>query len=116
MYLVHKFRDVQEVFNTKFGADAYINLKMEELRRYIRTITNKQSNGEIRISLENYLAKINIDFESTQFEYIDKLNEWLKIIILECSVEQIFNENSFRNSVATNDHVNGASVFGTNNE
>jgi hypothetical protein len=66
MYLVHKFRDVQEAFNTKFGADAYINLKTEELRRYIRTISNKQSIGEIRISFENYLAKINIDFESIQ--------------------------------------------------
>jgi hypothetical protein len=116
MYLVHKFRDVQEAFNTKFGADAYINLKTEELRRYIRTISNKQNIDEIRISFENYLAKINIDFESIQFEYIDNLHEWFKIIMLECSVEQIFNENSFRNSETTNDHANGASLFGTNNE
>jgi hypothetical protein len=98
MYLVHKFRDAQEAFNSKFGADAYINIKTEELRRYIRTISIKQSIGEMRISLENYLAKINIDFELIQFEYIDKLHEWLKIIMSECSVEQIFNENSFRNS------------------
>jgi hypothetical protein len=53
---------------------------------------------------------LNIDFETMQFEYADKLHEWVKIITLECSVEQIFNENSVRNS------VNGASLFLTNNE
>jgi len=70
MYLVHKFRDVQEAFNIKFGADACINLKTEELRRFIRTISNKQSIDEIRTCFVNYLTKINIDFETIQFDYL----------------------------------------------
>jgi hypothetical protein len=36
MHLVYNYRDIQHHFNTKFESDAYINIKIEDWRRYVK--------------------------------------------------------------------------------
>lgn len=106
MYLAHEFRDIQDVFNLKFDGDAYINFKTEEFRRYMRLLNYGQNIDEIKVVLENLLVKTDIDFELMQSEYVESLHEWLKIVMVEDSIGQIFNEKCLRKSTAKDEQMN----------
>jgi len=90
MHLVYNYRDIQHHFNTKFESDAYINIKIEDWRRYVKHIANAVSQNEYTLFLEKYKVKLDIDFEIQHLELLDKEREWLKLIIKEESIESIF--------------------------
>lgn len=77
MHLVYKFRDVHHYFIEKTGSDAYINIKVEEWRKYIRSCSTKLLD-ELKMCLDNYKNKLDIDFELQQIEYIEKLSVGIK--------------------------------------
>jgi len=83
-------KSINYYFNTKFESDAYINIKIEEWRRYIKHIANAVSQNEYTLFLENYKVKLDIDFEIQHLELLDKKREWLKLIIKEERIESIF--------------------------
>ena len=88
MHLVYNYRDIQHHFNTKFESDAYINIKIEDWRRYVKHIANAVSQNEFTLFLEKYKVKLDIDFEIQHLELLDKEREWLKLIIKEESIEK----------------------------
>jgi hypothetical protein len=90
MHLVYNYRDIQHHFNTKFESNAYINIKIEEWRRYVNHIANAVSQNEYTFFLEKYKVKLDIDFEIQHLELLDKEREWTKLIIKEESIESIF--------------------------
>jgi hypothetical protein len=92
MHLVYKFRDVQHHFNMKFGSDVYINIEVEEWRRYIRSFSSKSTN-ELKLFLQNYKNKLSIDFELRQMEYTENKSEWNKLMLKEEQLTNIFHSN-----------------------
>ena len=78
MYLVHECRDIQDAFNSKFDGDAYINFKTEQFRRFIQVLNHDQNINDIKVVLNNFLVKSDIDYELMQSEYVERLHEWLK--------------------------------------
>jgi hypothetical protein len=91
MRLVIKYRKIQEIFNEKFKADAYINIKTEEWRRFVRSLRSKKSKQHLMEQLNNFKFKTNIEAELLNYEYTEKLDEWLRIMVNQKSIASIFN-------------------------
>ncbi len=90
MHVVYNYRDFQHHFNSKFESDAYINIKIEEWRRYTNHIATSVSQNDYIICLEKYKVKLDIDFAIQHLELSDKEREWLNLITKEESMESIF--------------------------
>ena len=64
----------------------------------LRVLNHDQSINDIKVVLDNFLVKSNIDYELMQSENVERLHEWLKLVMKEDCIERIFNEKWLRKS------------------
>jgi hypothetical protein len=91
MQLVFKYRKVQSDFNIKFESDAYINMKTEEWRRFVRDCNRNKTKQYFLGQLKMYRHKIIMEINLMYHDYIEKLNNWLELMESETSIDNIFN-------------------------
>jgi hypothetical protein len=81
MTIVYKFRETQEHFNNTFDADAYVNMKTEEWRRYLRSSQAYSEVEDFRERISNYNLKVLIDFEIEQYSLMEFSNKWIETMM-----------------------------------
>ena len=79
--MVYKFRETQEHFNKTFDADAYVNMKTEEWRRYLRSSQAYSKVEDFRERISNYNLKVLIDFEIDQYSLMEFSNKWIETMM-----------------------------------
>jgi len=100
MTMVYKFRNVHEHFNRTFNADAYINMKIEEWRRYLRSSQAYIKVNDLKDRVMSFKNKINVDFEIEQYALMEATNKWIELMIKTREMNKIFNESITMNTTS----------------
>jgi hypothetical protein len=105
MTMVCKFRKVHEHFNRTFNADAdaYLNMKIEEWRRYLRSSQAYSKVDDFKKSIIKFKTKIDIDFEIEQYALMEATNKLIDLMVITRELNEIYNETITLNTTAGDD-------------